>query len=153
MQIRKIFKLKLRKHDSKTKFNHDWQENWRGTITSRWSGIGRKEVRILGFHGCFCFPRSSLYELTPSQNLDWSDFFVSQPSHLTVKNLDWYILKRKTFFHCHTLQWHYRLLDHPRTSSRVRCGRPDALLPILLATLTHMPPFQPFSRYFKGLHI
>ena len=98
---------KVKEHDAKIYFMHEWLKNWRGTINSRWSGIQRKEVRILGLHGCFYLKSRYLCGLTPLQNLDWSGFFVSKLSNLMIKNLNWYILIRDTTFHGHTLKWYY----------------------------------------------
>ena len=43
-----------------------------------------------------------------------------------------------------------QMLDHPHTSSTMRCERLDRLLLIVIATLTHMPLFTTLCKFLLG---
>ena len=147
MQIRWKCKYKLREHDSKTEFMHEWLKNWRGTITSSWSGIGRKEEDIC-LSGLLLLPKKLPLWTNSSTKprlkllLCFSTFEPDgQESELVHPHKKAYLSQP------HSLMALQRL-DHPKTFWKVRCGRVDALLLVLLATLTHIKPCQPFSRSY-----
>ncbi|KAH0669784.1 hypothetical protein KY285_023937 [Solanum tuberosum] len=86
-----------------------------GTITSSWNGIGRKEVRILGFHGCFCFPTAHLILI------QWSRFNSILSYFLNYQNLTLKI------FNSFSSSPSFRLLpsSSPASSSNTQASEPE----------------------------
>lgn len=54
-------------------------------------------MRVLVLHDFFYFPNSSLYRLSPPKNLHRSEYFISQPTNQTFKNLNRNLLKVRLF--------------------------------------------------------
>ena len=130
--------VKLKKPDTKTKLTHKWLKSWTQNITSRLNGIGRNEVKILGLHVCLYL------QVSPSTSWLRHKILTRETSlFLNLQTWRWRILTSTpskarlsvTFIFCEVT------IDSksPHTSRTTKCENMDAMLLVLLASLTYMP--------------